>query len=95
MIENNINSEQINLKIPKKLRSWAEEYADSHGYTNVQELIRDSLRDKVFSEDVREDYIAKLMEIEKNDNLIGEEESKKVLLQLGEKALEYKKNAKK
>jgi Arc/MetJ-type ribon-helix-helix transcriptional regulator len=88
------NNTQINLKLPFKLMELAEEYADSYGYTNVQELIRESLREKVFSEKVREEYIDKLIEDEKDSNWLGEQKSNDLLLILGEKALEYKKNEK-
>ena len=94
MVEVDSKNEQVNLKIPKKLKNWAEEYANSHGYTNVQELIRDSLRDKVFSEEIREEYIEKLAKIEQNPQWLSQEENEEFMLALAEKAAEYK-NAKK
>jgi len=87
------NNSQINLKLPSKLVMVAEEYAEYHGYSNVQELIRDSLRQKVFSDEIREDYVNKLKELEVEGEFIGEEKSNELLLKLGEKAIEYK-NAK-
>ncbi|NQZ85238.1 MAG: hypothetical protein HRU03_05970 [Nanoarchaeales archaeon] len=84
------NNGQINLKLPRQLMSFAEEYADYHGYTNVQELIRDTLRKTVINEEVREDYMKQLLADEKKNDFLGEKESKKFLLEMGKKALEYK-----
>lgn len=88
------NNEQINLKLPRNLKLWAEEYAGSHGYTNVQELIRDSIREKVFSEEVRQEYVEKLLKLDTPSNYLGEEKSQEVMLALAERAAKYK-NAKK
>ncbi len=87
------NTSQINLKLPSKLVFMAEEYAVYYGYANVQELIRESLREKVFSEEVREEYVKSLMESEKKREWLGKEKSEKLLLELGKKAMEFK-NAK-
>lgn len=84
------NTSQINLKLPSKLVSMAEEYAEYYGYSNVQELIRDSLREKVFSEEVREDYVKNLIEGEKKREWLGKKKSEELLLELGQKALKYK-----
>lgn len=87
------NTNQINLKLPSKLVSVAEEYADYYGYSNVQELIRDSLREKVFSDEVKEEYINALISSEEKREYLGKEESERFLMELGKKALDYK-NAK-
>lgn len=87
------NTSQINLKLPSKLICVAEEYADYYGYSNVQELIRDSLREKVFSGEVKEEYINALINSEKKREYLGKEDGEKFLLELGKKALSYK-NAK-
>jgi hypothetical protein len=57
-----IKNGQINLKLSKRLVGMAEEYSEYHRYTNVQELVRESLRDKVFGEKVCEEYIEKKFE---------------------------------
>ena len=82
------NNSQINLKLPSKLICMAEEYADYYGYSNVQELIRESLREKVFNEEVREDYVKKLVENEKNNEWVGKKKSEELLLEMGKKAME-------
>jgi len=45
-------STQINLRLPVKLQSAAEEYVENYGYRNIQELILDAIRDKIFRENI-------------------------------------------
>lgn len=84
------NTSQINLKLPQKLISLAEEYVQNYGYTNVQELIRESLREKVFSEELNEKYVEKLLELEKDSKLLGKEKSEELLLSLGRSLKDFK-----
>lgn len=69
---------QINLRISDELLENAREYAKKHGFGNVQELIKESLREKVFEEPditVEElELVKKLIEITKKKNLYGTEE---------------------
>lgn len=52
---------QINLSLPDKLATFAEKYADAHGFGTIQELAREALREMVFGrrleydEDITED----------------------------------------
>lgn len=39
---------QINLRLPPKLQSAAEQYVDNYGYRNIQEFILEAIRDKIF-----------------------------------------------
>ena len=39
---------QINLKMPENLHFAAENYAKNFGFRNIQELIAESIREKVF-----------------------------------------------
>lgn len=39
---------QISLKLPNKLFKTAKEYAEAHGYNNLQEFIRETVREKIF-----------------------------------------------
>ena len=39
---------QINFKMPRNLHFAAENYARSFGFRNIQELIAESLREKIF-----------------------------------------------
>ncbi|HLC19741.1 MAG TPA: hypothetical protein VJK72_02400 [Candidatus Nanoarchaeia archaeon] len=41
---------QINVRLPEKLLSSATRYAENHGFSNVQELIKNTLRQKLFEE---------------------------------------------
>ncbi len=60
---------QINLKVPKNLHSAAESYAKNFGFRNIQELISESIREKVF-ENNRYDEVFSNDEINLIDNLI-------------------------
>ena len=60
---------QINLKLPENLHSAAESYARNFGFRNVQELIAESIREKVF-EDNRFDETFSDEEIENISNQI-------------------------
>jgi hypothetical protein len=41
-------STQINLRLPPKLQSAAEQYTENFGYRNIQEFILEAIRDKIF-----------------------------------------------
>lgn len=81
-------TKQINVKIPKKLYTSAESFAQNYGYGNLQELIRDSLREKVYEKSEYDntftekeiDLIDKIIEksLEKGD-FVGEKELMKAL----------------
>ncbi|PIN99930.1 hypothetical protein COT72_03780 [archaeon CG10_big_fil_rev_8_21_14_0_10_43_11] len=43
-----MGTKQLNVKLPEKLLQNAQKYVKTFGFTNVQELIRDSLREKIF-----------------------------------------------
>jgi len=48
---------QINLRFPEELLGNMKTYAQSHGYLNVQEFIRDTVRDKIYEDfELKEDY---------------------------------------
>ena len=82
------SSKQLNLKISQQLYEEAHSYAKQFGYTNIQELIKEAIRDKVFEKALRDEY---LEEIQKNPNFqksIGKKESIKSLEQLKQRANE-------
>ena len=60
---------QINLKVPKNLHSAAVSYAKNFGFRNIQELIAESIREKVF-ENNRYDEVFSNDEINLIDDLI-------------------------
>jgi Arc/MetJ-type ribon-helix-helix transcriptional regulator len=39
---------QINIRLPPKLQSAAEQYVDNYGYRNIQEFVLEAIRDKIF-----------------------------------------------
>lgn len=69
---------QINLRMPDELLEQSRQYADKHGFGNVQELIKESLREKLFDKPIisKEELflVKKLVELSKNNNLFGTEE---------------------
>ena len=42
---------QINLRLMDNMLRVAKNYADRHGYSNLQELVKESLREKLFEEE--------------------------------------------
>jgi len=44
---------QINLKLPQGVFNNAKKYAKSKGYANLQEFIREILREKLFEEKIQ------------------------------------------
>ena len=48
MIPNSIMSEQLNLRLSKDLEKLAEHFVKKYGYKNIQELVTESLRAKVY-----------------------------------------------
>ncbi|MBU2099622.1 hypothetical protein KKB11_00125 [Candidatus Micrarchaeota archaeon] len=62
-------TKQINLKMSSNLFDSAESFAESYGYRNLQDLIAESLREKIFEKsDFDESFSEK--EIELIDKLI-------------------------
>ena len=47
MVSNNSMNTQINVRLQNNLLALAQEYASEHGYKNVQELIKEALREKL------------------------------------------------
>ncbi|MBU2590252.1 MAG: hypothetical protein KKA65_00090 [Nanoarchaeota archaeon] len=41
-------NKQVNLRLPEQLIISAKNYANKHGFATVQELIKESLREKLF-----------------------------------------------
>jgi len=83
-----METKQINLKISKNLLEAAESYAQQYGYRNIQELISESMREKIFENNEFDESFSD-KEIELIDDLIEltitkkdfgtEEELKKIL----------------
>jgi len=81
-------TEQINLKLSRKLLEAAQRYAKNFGYRNVQELAAESMREKIFEKneydesfsDKEIELVDSLIELSlKKGDLVSEEELKKAL----------------
>jgi Arc/MetJ-type ribon-helix-helix transcriptional regulator len=48
MVSNGIMGEQINLRLSEEMLMSAKNYAKANGFGNVQELIKETLREKLF-----------------------------------------------
>ena len=65
-----METKQINMKIPVNLFKVAQTYADTFGFRNIQELINESMREKIFEKNEFDlDFSNK--EINLIDNLIS------------------------
>ena len=69
---------QINLRLPDTLFDKAAEFSEGHGYSSVQEFIKEVLREKLFDkEDIsREELelVRKLVKVSEEKGLYGTEE---------------------
>lgn len=70
-------SEQINIRLPEQFLIKAKQYVKLHGFDNVQELIKETLREKLFEESdmTKEELelVTKLVKISEEKNLYGTE----------------------
>ena len=62
-------SKQINLKLSDNLFHAAENYVENHGFRNIQELATESMREKVFEENMFDETLSD-REIELIDSVI-------------------------
>jgi glutamine phosphoribosylpyrophosphate amidotransferase len=69
---------QINVRVPDSLLDSAKDYAEKHGYGNVQNFIRETMREKVFDEPsvTAEELklVTKLIKASREKDLFGTEE---------------------
>ena len=69
---------QINIRMSDKLLKSAQEHANEMGFGNVQDFIRETVREKLFEEPkVSSEELAlvkKLIKVSKEKNLYGTEE---------------------
>jgi hypothetical protein len=78
IMDSNLQIRQINVKLPNKLLSEAQLYADNLGYTNIQELIRDTLRERVFEEKLNSDFVNDMLNNSDYKKTMGVKASKKL-----------------
>lgn len=70
-------STQISLKLTKKMFDRAKEYSEEYGYNNLQDLIRETLREKLFeNEDISGKFTAIASEKSLSKNWLTKEEDK-------------------
>lgn len=71
-------NQQINLRLPHKLLINAAAYAKRKGFANVQDLIKETLREKLFPETIISKkellLVKKLMEVSEKKDLYGTED---------------------
>ena len=69
---------QINLRLSGKLLTNAERYAKEHGFSTLQEFVKETIREKVFEEaDITKqelELVTKLAEVTEKRDLYGTEE---------------------
>ena len=69
---------QINVRLPEKVLVSAQSYAEQHGFSSIQEFIKEAIREKLFekSEISKEELVLvrKLVEASEKKNLYGTEE---------------------
>lgn len=82
------SSKQLNLKISQQLYEEAHSYSKQFGYTNIQELIKEAIRDKVFEKALRNEYVEEILENPNFQESIGREKSAKSLEKLKQRANE-------
>ena len=85
-----METKQINLKLPKNLFRAIQSYVENFGYRNIQDLVIESIREKIFEKSEYDETFSR-EEIElinslislsiKKEDLISKEELNKVLLE--------------
>lgn len=69
---------QINLRLPEKILNSARTYSEEHGFSTIQDFIKEALREKLFDEpEISKEELAlvrKLAKASEKKNLYGTEE---------------------
>ncbi|MFC1691739.1 hypothetical protein ACFL0W_06180 [Nanoarchaeota archaeon] len=69
---------QINLRLPEKILASARIYAEEHGFSNLQDFIKETMREKLFDQpEISKEELAlvsKLAEASEEKKLFGTEE---------------------
>ena len=84
-----METKQLNLKISSNLLKAAEGYVNQYGYRNIQELISESMREKIFKKNEFDESFSKkeiglldsLIESSFGEKLVSEKDLNKVLLE--------------
>ena len=68
---------QINLRLPEKVLVSAKSYMEEHGFSTLQEFIKEAIREKLFDElEISKEeltLVKKLVEVSEKKNLYGTE----------------------
>ncbi|MBI2575454.1 hypothetical protein HYV82_06240 [Candidatus Woesearchaeota archaeon] len=71
-------NKQINVRLPGTILISAKTYAEEHGFSSIQELIKEAIREKLFEQpEISKEELAlvrKLVEASEKKNLYGTEE---------------------
>ena len=69
---------QINIRLPENIVASAKAYSEEHGYGNIQEFIKETIRERLFDEpEISKEelvLVKKLVEVSEKKNLYGTEE---------------------
>lgn len=72
-----IMNTQINIRLPEKVLISAKSYMEEHGFSTMQEFIKEAVREKLFEEqEISKEELAlvkKLIEVSEKKNLYGTE----------------------
>jgi metal-responsive CopG/Arc/MetJ family transcriptional regulator len=78
MVSIDIMNQQINLRLPEKLIASIKEYSEEHGFSTLQEFIKETIREKLFEEPdlTREELelILKVAKVSEQKDLYGTRE---------------------
>jgi len=73
---------QINLRFPDELLTNAKNFAQSNGYINIQEFIRETVREKIYDNaEIREEY-KKILQSKKANTFISDKKADELDKQL-------------
>lgn len=77
MVSIDTMNKQINVRFPEKILSSAEAYAEEHGFSTVQEFVKEIVREKLFDEpEISKEeltLVRKLAEVSEKESLYGTE----------------------
>lgn len=75
ILNNIMDTTQINIRVSKEFLEEAKIYAKKKGYLNVQEFFRDAARERIYDDlEVRPEYL-KVLESKEANTFLSEEES--------------------
>lgn len=86
LVSKDIMNTQINVRLPRDLVKKARGYSKKHGYANIQEFIRHTIRERLFDEPVISQKELKLVlkladAVKKDKSLLGTHEELMTALQ--------------